>query len=374
VIAHHIAREATPADRGRGLGERFAGEIATTLATYGRLFEQVAGLGGDEVARLGGRALERIAAWSPGLGAEIEGIAAGAGQPAAAIAALNARTELLALGGARRGECTVAARVGDGPPVAVQTWDWHEELAGCWHVLTVDAPGARPLHTLTEYGIVGKIGVNGSGVGLLVNILHHRSDGARDAAPGVPVHVVARRVLDDAGDIAEALAIAGSAAVSASSSLTVVAAAGGESGALSVELCPGGNGHALPAADGLLVHTNHFLSELARPGDLEPATAPDTLVRFDVVRRRLTARPPESADAAIAGMRSHLGGAGAVCCHPAAGAPFGERYATLATVAVDAERRTLAVRRGGPCDDGAERWSGAPLERWGDETTTKETE
>ncbi len=372
MIAHHVAREATAADRGRGLGERFATEIAATLDVYQRLFERAAGLGGDEVARLGGRALERIAAWSRPLGDEIEGIAAGAGQPAAAIAALNARTELLALGGARRGECTVAARLGDGPPLAVQTWDWHEELADCWHVLTVDAPGARPLHTLTEYGIVGKVGVNASGVGLLVNILHHAADGGGDAGPGVPVHVVARRVLEDAADLNDALLIAGSAAVSASSSLTVVADAGGESGALSIELCPEGAGHALPAADGLLVHTNHFIGAPARPGDLEPSTAPDTLVRLDVVRRRLTRRPPADADQVIDGLCSHLGGAGAVCCHPAPGAALGERYATLATVVVDARRRALTARRGGPCEDG-ERWSGEPLPAWDGDTNDKET-
>jgi isopenicillin-N N-acyltransferase-like protein len=373
VIAHHVAREATPADRGRGLGERFASEIAANLAVYDALFERAAGIGRDEARRLGGRALERVAAWSPSLADEIEGIAAGAGQPAAAIAALNARTELLALGNARRGECTVAARLGDGPPVAVQTWDWHEELASGWHVLTVDAPGARPLHTLTEYGIVGKVGVNASGVGVLLNILHHASDGGSDAGPGVPVHVVARRVLDAAADVNDALLIAGSAAVSASSSLTVVADAGGESGALSIELCPDGVGHVLPAPDGVLVHTNHFLAERGRAGDLEPGTAPDTLVRLDVVRRRLTAAPPERPDQAIDALRSHLGGAGAVCCHPAADAPLGERYATLATVTVDARDRTLAVRRGGPCEDMAEQWRGAPLRERETETTTKET-
>ena len=52
-------------------------------------------------------------------------------------------------------------------------------------------------------------------------------------------------------------------------------------------------------------------------------------------------------------MASHLGGAGAICLHPADGAPLQEAYATLATVVLDAGAGALHVRAGGPC--GAQR-------------------
>ena len=81
-----------------------------------------------------------------GLAREIEGIADGAGLPVEHVAALNARTEVLALAAAGgRGECSVAV-VLDGEregPVALQTWDWHEELAGSFHVLCIEHPDGR---------------------------------------------------------------------------------------------------------------------------------------------------------------------------------------------------------------------------------------
>ena len=48
-------------------------------------------------------------------------------------------------------------------------------------------------------------------------------------------------------------------------------------------------------------------------------------------------------------MHSHHGGSGAICCHPAPDAPFGDRWQTLATITVRPSRREMTVRRGGPC-------------------------
>ena len=45
-------------------------------------------------------------------------------------------------------------------PVALQTWDWHEELASSFHVLCIEHPDGHVVRTLTEYGIVGKLGVS----------------------------------------------------------------------------------------------------------------------------------------------------------------------------------------------------------------------
>jgi isopenicillin-N N-acyltransferase-like protein len=40
-----------------------------------------------------------------------------------------------------------------------------------------------------------------------------------------------------------------------------------------------------------------------------------------------------------------------VCCHPEPGAPFGECYATLATIALDVAAGRMRLRAGGPCAD-----------------------
>ena len=201
----HVSETAGPAERGETFGRVYAPEITRTLQVYGRLFEQATERELDLDA-LGDEAMASIREFAPSIAEEIEGIARGSGLPTERIAALNARTEILARADRlTRGECSAVVSLGAGAsPVALQTWDWHEELADCWLVWTIHHPDGRVVQTLTELGIVGKIGVSSTGVGVLFNILHHENDGK---GIGVPVHVVARRVLDEAHDVPEALEI-----------------------------------------------------------------------------------------------------------------------------------------------------------------------
>ena len=205
---------------------------------YARLFA-LNGLGATDVARFGLQALERISAYAPELGTEIEGIAAGSGLPAETIGALNARTELLA---ASAGECSTIACLGSmtasGSALGIQTWDWHNELAEGWIVWTIEHPDGRRVETLTEAGIVGKIGMNDRGVAVLLNILGHRDDGP---PVGVPIHVLCRSVLDQADGAVTALEMVAAADVSASSAVTIVTDEEGGT-ACSVEVSPAGPG------------------------------------------------------------------------------------------------------------------------------------
>ena len=201
-------------------------------------------------------------------------------------------------------------------------------------------PDGRVVHTVTEYGIVGKIGVNGAGLGVHLNILHHERDGG---PVGAPVHVLARRALDRATDVTSALELLTPAPVSASSCVTVVDARA----AVSAELSPAGPGAVVPGAGGVLLHTNHFLAERGRPGCTELVTGPDSFVRYDVLRRALGERAVDLTEAAVlAALSNHEGG---VCCHPPAGADPAYEYATLATIAIDVAACELRVHAGGPC-------------------------
>ena len=107
IPAHH-STEATPGDRGRGLGAAQADRIAAIADVYLRLF-RLKGLDQGDVLGFGAEALDRIGVFSPELYDEIAGIAAGSGLAPELIGALNARTELLAAG---RGECSTIACLG----------------------------------------------------------------------------------------------------------------------------------------------------------------------------------------------------------------------------------------------------------------------
>lgn len=342
-----------PYERGAEFGELHANQIADTVAAYQRLFDRTA----DEPVDLGhwgDLAYTRITGYSRQLADEIAGIADAAKLPMTSIAAINARTEVLAAIGKKTEpqpslphECSTVVRLRRGrPPLAVQAWDWYADLSDLWFVWEIPHADGRLVTTVTEYGIVGKIGVNNQGLGVHFNILHHRDDGA---GIGVPVHILARRILDEARDLNQALTLAAQASVSASSSLTLVAAASGESAAISAELNPVGVGYALPDPDGLLVHTNHFLSTPANLADTELRNGPDTLVRYDMLRGALAGRAEINMADALSAMSSHLLGGGGTCCHIDPALPPAAQFQTLATVVLDVDAGNLAVHSGGPC-------------------------
>ncbi len=352
MIQTYRSPPADPHGRGLSFGRAHAERIRATADRYADLFE-LAGVGPRSVAGLGARILDGIRSWHPAAAAEIEGIAAGSGLPVATVAALNARTEVLAAGERTMGsECSTFVSLDPASGgFAAQTWDWHEELAESWLVWTVELPDGRSFHTLTEYGVLGKIGINSAGVAVLFNILHHEADGPGDGA--TPVHVVARRVLAEARDVEEAVALATAAAVTASTSLTV--AGGGDRPAVRcVELWPGGPGAVEPPGDGAFVRTNHFLSPDASGGDREAVLGPDSFGRFEVLSARLQGHAPASVADCFDVLCSHDRD-GAVCVHPERDAPFGERYATLATVAIDIGKASMTVRAGGPCEENGDR-------------------
>jgi isopenicillin-N N-acyltransferase like protein len=346
-LHRHFSSDASAADRGRGLGVAQRDRIALVTDVYARLYA-LNGLGAADVARLGGQALERIAAFAPELGDEVEGIANGCGLPTETIGALNARTEILA---ATAGECSTIACLGSmtasGSALGIQTWDWHHELADGWIVWTIEHPDGRRVETLTEAGIVGKIGMNDRGVAVLLNILGHRDDGP---PVGVPIHVLCRAVLDLSDGAVTALQTIAATEVSASSAITVVTDE--DCGAAcTVEVSPAGPGFLMPDDRGVLVHTNHFLEQPGRSGDTGARDDPGTILRLDLARRRMAAmRPGEvTPEAVLASMASHRGGSSAMCCHPEPGAALGDRWTTLATIVAEPATRELRVHRGGPC-------------------------
>ncbi len=355
MIRTFVSRPASSRVRGEEFGEAHATQIARALERYRELFARLDGASLD-LQQVGDEVMSMTTAFSNDCADEIMGIAAGARLPVWCIAVLNARTEILArCRRTGRGECSTIVAVGDAdaPMIAVQTWDWHEELSDCWLVWTIEQADGSVVHTLTEFGILAKIGMNSRGLGVMMNLLHHEKDGS---GMGVPVHILARRILEGANDLNQSLNLIASSSASASVALTLLAAQGADKGALSAEIYPGGPGYILPDDRGILVHTNHFLSAPGAWGDRENVIGPDSFFRYEILRRRLRDIRPASAADLISALCSHFGGGGAICCHPDEEAKFGTRYATLATVTLDVSAGYMAVQEGGPCHAGSDRW------------------
>lgn len=342
-----------PYERGFELGEQLRPDVTATATAYRRLFETRADRPFD-VDSWSERAWVAIQRLAPVAAEEIAGIAEGAGRPVREIAAVNARTELLAVANPSGllNECSAVVGVpGDGrAPVAVQTWDWYASLADHWMHWTIPFENGRLVETVTEFGMLAKIGVNSAGVAVLLNMLHHENDEPTDKDVsdddrlGYPVHLVSRRILEEATTVAEGVAIASAGTSSASTSLTVVDAAGD---AASVELFPGGHGVVGPTG-GVLVRTNHFISTVGALGCTASAIGEGSWLRRDKLVAAFDGRIPASSEEVIEAMHDHAD-VGGVCAHPDLTTDPGTWHATLATVALDLATHTLDVTAGGPC-------------------------
>jgi isopenicillin-N N-acyltransferase-like protein len=348
VTRHFRSTQTAPFARGQEFGTIHAAQIRSNIATYQRMFDTLAGSSFD-MKPAGAQALAATAEFAPPLHEEIQGLAEGAGVDAPVIGALNARTEILALLKAgTRGECSAVIHVPpeSGAPVAVQTWDWNYALKDSWLHWDIPLADGSITRTMTEYGILGKAGMNTRGLGLLFTILHHEADGARI---GVPVHIAARWTLDSAPNIAAAAQLLAGADVSASSSINLVSLEGGVAAAITVELNPAGAGFVLPDDRGYLIHTNHFLAPSPAARDTEPGAFPDTLLRHNHLKRWMSRVDRPTVADVLKAMASHSGGMGAVCSHRDPAADPGLQYETLSTVILSLETGNLTVHPGGPC-------------------------
>ncbi|WP_194791944.1 C45 family autoproteolytic acyltransferase/hydolase [Pseudomonas sp. UFMG81] len=333
-----------PLARGTQIGARFAEQIRQTTELYLGFFPRV-GVTLSEARRIGENSLAALEAWSPNLATEIMGMAQGAELPLWQLAALNARTEVLA---ARtcHSECSTTVHAPRGPraPQTLQTWDWHDSLCPHGLMLALPTKAGKQVKLFCEFGMLAKLGVNSAGLGLHFNILHHTSD---NASGGVPVHAIARRLLEEAGNVDEALELARSARVSASTVLTVFSREDRSPRAASIELSPERTAQVLPREDGWLLHTNHFLDPRLSLGE-QVADRADTqgrLAHLEQVIGQMTDRDLRARAEAMCGA---AGDRAPICFHPDMTQPDTERWETLLSVAIDTQHCALDYVAGTP--------------------------
>jgi isopenicillin-N N-acyltransferase-like protein len=346
-IPAYVSSVASPADRGHDFGRAHAGRVAATLRAYRWLFAAGPGLGSAQVQELGTRVASQLRQDWPDLAAEITGIAAGAGVSEPELFAVNARTEILA--GAAPAECSVIgalpARSATGGLVLAQNWDWHPALAGSRVLWTVTQPDGRWFTTLTEAGILAKIGLNSAGLGVLLNILCCSRDGG---VGGLPVHALLRLLLQSCDDFRAATGLIRHARTTASSCVTLGWQQGEQAELVSAELAPDGP-RFLPPDNGVLLHTNHFLAGPSGGRDLYPEQWPDTLSRLAELCALLTQAPAVSLELISDALSSHTDGPFSVCCHGGQAARFTDQAVTLASVLLQPGSATMTVAPGNPC-------------------------
>lgn len=319
-------------------GKVACGQIQRSIQTYKAMFHDFAGLSWDEALRCSREYLPSIKAYAPDLIEEMQGIADGAKLQFNEILALNCRSEL-ALNNASGG-CTSLAFVDAERVFLAQNWDWKATQSEAVIVLVIEGDNKPKITMITEAGIVGKIGFNSYALGVCLNALV--STGAK---PGVPLHIVLRRILEskNLGDAVKAVDIANIA--SAANFLI----ASGEGEALNIEATP--NGYQVLARDNhFICHTNHFLSPLFATEDLGKSLLPDTFVRLSRVTSLIRAvgkiKTPQQIQAILS---DHLNFPNSICRHEDGNDSVGKRMATVFSVIMDLQNKKFLYCKGKPC-------------------------
>ena len=325
--------------------------IRCALAVYARMFAEDVGLGEDEVRAAGEAVGNTVGAWRPALVDEICGIAHGAGRPEGLLLALNARTELLA-GGVVAGtparqpvECstvglerTAASRSTVGLErtdasepdriVLAQTWDWHPDLDEARVLWQIERADGSSLTTFTEAGVLAKTGVSSRGLALSINFLASSLDGGTG---GIPVHLLARAILEECETVDEVIGLIGAAPRTGSVALTVAACTGDWTSGrqlVTLELTPREIAIREPSG-GKLIHTNHFLTALDGTGPAEVNSAS----RYEQLEDALlTVDPATAGPDELFELLASDNAEEPILRRPRHDDPWLEQWATLATV------------------------------------------
>jgi len=342
-----ISAKGSPAEVGYQHGAQCREMIRKNIELYFQLFHYYAKLDRQGAFLLARKFIPVIQAFDPLILEEIRGIAAGAQVEMDEILALNCRTELMyAETLPPDGECTALAVLPEatisGEALLGQNWDWRPSLLSTTVLLEIQQPGRPSLVTLTEAGIVGKIGFNATGLGACLNILK-----APVGKVGVPIHVLMRAILNSErfGDAIYRITCMDRGAANN----CLIAHADGF--ALDFEMAPQTLDYLYPE-EGILVHTNHFTSERLKPLDANLTQFPDSLVRLGRARQKLARRVGRiGVEDFQEVLCDHFNYPDAICRHPDERDPEPEHVQTVASIIMNLAKKEVLITHGPPCQN-----------------------
>jgi isopenicillin-N N-acyltransferase-like protein len=336
-----IEIQGAPFERGRLHGSLAQARVSRSLANYANLFE-ACGLSWAEAQRRAAPYRELIGNFDAELLEEMQGIARGAGRAESELLALNVRTEIMPaeyLESGDKGECTAIAvsraASATGETLLAQNWDWLGEQRDSLVLLRIADRNAPSCLTLTEAGMLAKIGLNAAGFGVGLNILRSTDDGRHT---GVPVHVLLRALLKRTS-VADAVAFASKLRFGGSSNIPC-ADKGGD--IASLEVAPQGL-RVVRGENGTLCHTNHFLDAEAAAWQVPLKPALSTIPRLDCARRHAGSRARHGIEDLKRLLRDESDGFLSICRSPDPSLLAHERVESVASVIMELSRGVMHV-------------------------------
>lgn len=342
-----------PREIGQTIGTDTGDLISESLDLYRRRFAEEARLDESGIRAWGQKYGDVVAQYNPRLYETIQGIAETSGQRADVLFALNARTEILYGSKEQDDACTTAAlmpqRTESGHTILAQNWDWRANLKRFSFVLATEDEAGHRVITLVEAGMLAKSGLNSQGIGVCANLLVSDRDKCGD---GTPYHFLLRGILESRN-----MSQANFAALDtkrASSGNLLLGADGGE--AVDLEVVPDSFGYLLPQ-DGILTHSNHFLTDLD-VHDMFAQRSALTLLRHDRLRRLLsTAGEKVSLQQLSECLADHFSYPDGICRHVDTEKPRADQVSTVYSILMELETRDFYISAENCCENSYWKWN-----------------
>jgi len=277
-------------DRGRQQGTLLKERIHRTLEFYQKQFQ----LPEKEILAHADRFRSSTSAFREEIFIEIEALAHAASVDPLWIYALNGRTELLNLNPM---ECTTLAFKKQ--RLIGQNWDWESEMEELAVILDIEKEDGHRILTMTEPGMIGKIGMNHDGVGVCLNFMtieNYQPD-------GVPLHVLLRTILD-CKSVNEARSVIAPHLHGKVGNILI-----GDGNGEIADLEIGGDEFFSYPVNDLFVHTNHFLSKV----DYDLMLFPNSTDRYNRAKELLSRIDDPSIDSMKQILKDHDNGAHPIC-------------------------------------------------------------
>jgi len=228
----------------------------------------------------------------------------------------------------------------DGETYVAQTYDFRTYFRPAVYVLELVPKDAPPALLLCMAGMVGCAGINGAGIGLVINNLV-----PSDSRHGVPFCFIVRKALQQR-HLGQAIRVILSARRASGLNYLLGSADGVvlslETTATTYEV--------LSATEGRLVHANHYLHERLHPYDRRNERASGSILRqsrADTLLAELAGNMDSACVQTL--LRDHASRPNSICCHPDESvSPV--RDETLASIICRLNAREVLVALGPPCE------------------------
>ncbi|PMD39626.1 acyl-CoA:6-aminopenicillanic-acid-acyltransferase [Hyaloscypha variabilis F] len=256
-------------------------EVLGSLSFYTAYYERKARMDWAAASKAAENFLPLLERDWPEFVEEMKGVGEGAGLPFLTVLAMNLRQEISM--GLEADGCTSFAWKTDDVSLLAQNWDWEEAQQINLIHTNIKRTSKPSISMITEAGIIGKIGLNSSGVGVCINAI--RARGVNFTR--LPVHLAIRAALDSTSR-AEALAKLDKAGVASAVHLLIGDATGSTSAEYSnLDIIK------FEMKDGQIAHSNHFI--VPHTEGVQPASfSQDSLERIVRARELLAVAASET--------------------------------------------------------------------------------